>query len=67
MKDFVDYLTDLENAVSTLQPTGKIILAGDVNVHLMQSNQASGCERQLRNCIHCHQGRIQTLIKGGHR
>ena len=52
--DFAECLADLENAISSLQPTGQIILAGDFNVHLTQSNQSFGRESLLHNCIHRH-------------
>ena len=54
MEDFAEYLADLENTISTLQPTGRIILAGDLNVHLTQSNQSSSRESLLHHCIHRH-------------
>ena len=54
MEEFVDCLSDLENAISVLQPTGQIIIAGDFNAHLQQSNCPSGRGSLLMNCIHRH-------------
>ena len=34
MEEFVEYLLNLSNTISALQPSGAIILAGDLNAHL---------------------------------
>ena len=54
IQEFMEYLADLENAISALQPTGKVILAGDFNVHLTESNLCSSRDSLLHNCIHRH-------------
>ena len=58
MDEFMDYLHDLENAISTLQPTGTVIMAGDLNAHLTQLNHHSSYynshESLLQSCIHQH-------------
>ena len=36
MDEVVNYLSGLENTISTLQPTGRVIIAGDFNAHITQ-------------------------------
>ena len=53
-EEFMEYLADLENAISVLQQTGRVVLAGDFNVHLTESNQSPSRESLVHNCIHRH-------------
>lgn len=48
----MEYLADLESAIGALQTSGKVILAGDFNAHLSQSDPLSDRERLLHTCIH---------------
>ena len=54
MEEFDDYLSDLENAISALQPTGRVIIAGDFNAHMTKSDHCSARGSLLQNCIHRH-------------
>ena len=42
MYEFVNYLSNLENTISALQPTDRVVIAGDFNAHITQPSHKSG-------------------------
>ena len=63
--EFSEYLSDLQNAISTRQPSGQVIRTGDFSYHLQ--NMPTSDENLLKNNHNTHiQGSLQGAPLNGH-
>ena len=54
VEEFSEYLSDLESAVSTLQPSGQVVLTGDFNCHLQDPSTNDEKVRLIQEFIQQH-------------
>ena len=63
-EEFSDFLSELQNAVSILQQSGQVILAGDFNCHLRDPDSNQEKVRLMSDFIHQHDLYVASLDEG---
>ena len=61
IEEFSDYISELQNAVSILQESGRVILTGDFNCHLQDPDRSQERARLMSDFIHQHNLYVASL------